>query len=68
MSDKTSDVKFQQGVAYAVAVLIRRDELGLAQEIWEATSGSLDGVDGHDAKPIRHAVETDWCETWIETD
>lgn len=66
MANRIDDIAFQQGVAYAVAFLIRQDEMSLAQEIWEATSQSLDCVADYDANPIRFAVSTDWCETWQE--
>ncbi len=57
------DPGFVQGVAYAVAELIRRDDMTHAQEIWEAAIGSKTvprWVDGFDATPIRRAIKRGW--------
>jgi hypothetical protein len=57
--------EFVQGVAYAVAELIRRDDMVVAQEIWECATGTegksvLRWVDDFDAKPIRAAMRNGW--------
>lgn len=51
---------FRQGVAYAVAELLRMDEPGHAKAIWEASGCDLRGVDDFDGKPIRKARSNGW--------
>ena len=53
-------VEWNRGIAYAVAELLRRGELSIAQEIWEASGAVLAGVDEFDAKQIRAAIVWRW--------
>jgi hypothetical protein len=66
VAEPLEDLGFRCGVAYAVALLIRQDEMVRARDIWNTTDGSLVGVPAYDAKPIKHSVKTDWCEGYTE--
>lgn len=60
---RTEDKCFIQGVAYAVAFLLRQDSPTLAREIWEAAVPQKSVpkyVPEYDAKPIKAAIRRGW--------
>lgn len=59
--EKIKQCEFAQGVAYAVARLLRDfDRVVEAKEIWRDSGCSLDGVDPYDAKPIAKEIKRGW--------
>jgi hypothetical protein len=62
--EKSAEEGFHQGLAYAVAYLLRAGQDTHAEELWKTafsdTAECPRYIDGYDARPIRKAIKTNW--------